>query len=381
MFHFTRRPTIKAFVVGGLAFSGWIAVAFSLAQANSSREFFIAAGQRAFLGVVHVFVAAVALVVLNRLFAARVLARERMRDRLIWYGLLLLVAGVVASLVREGLSQALGLLPPGVANRWTVLVILALSTVGVGLIIGLFSGFSERIRDLRRFEDYKAAVLQSVAHQFYSPLTAIKASADLLSETDILQDEVGRRRAVAAMGRGLDRLEHLVAQSLAYAQVVPPESHGPTVAHIKAAFGQVQEAISPLLLAGDLTLSAQIPEALPPVRVKPNDLEAVLGNLLDNAAKYSFAGQSVMLRARAFDGVVQCKVSNVGPFIDEADERRIFEPYYRGRAANRAEVRGAGLGLAIVKKIVETNGGQVGVRRAPQPPTTLWFTLPVGSKG
>ena len=92
----------------------------------------------------------------------------------------------------------------------------------------------------------------------------------------------------------------------------------------------------------------------------PAQLERAVGNLLDNAAKWSPPGGTVEVESCAADEVV---VRDHGPGIDDADLPHVFDRFYRAPAARG--VPGSGLGLAIVRQVAEAHGGSVSAERAP----------------
>lgn len=130
-------------------------------------------------------------------------------------------------------------------------------------------------------------------------------------------------------------------------------------------------------------LVASEPEVPPQVDVEPfRDcdvacdaavLGVILGNLLNNAAKYTRGAETrrIAIRASVMPESVRVEVEDSGPGIPEGLEHRIFEPYVRGPDVTQP---GLGLGLATVKRLVESHDGKIGVRRL-DPGTVFWFEL------
>jgi len=104
-------------------------------------------------------------------------------------------------------------------------------------------------------------------------------------------------------------------------------------------------------------------------------LDAVLSNLLSNAAKYTADAQVRRITVRA--GVearrVHVEVEDTGPGVPEGLAETIFDPYKRAPGATQP---GLGLGLATVKRLIHGHGGVVGVRNAPTGGAIFWFDLP-----
>jgi signal transduction histidine kinase len=119
-----------------------------------------------------------------------------------------------------------------------------------------------------------------------------------------------------------------------------------------------------------------LPERLV-VRADPDGLAQVLGNLLQNALRYTPPGGSVSVHAeRRPDGVI-VSVSNTGEGIPAADQAHVFERFYRVEKSRDRGRGGAGIGLAIVQQVIEAAGGRVGVESVGGL-TRFWFSLPPG---
>jgi two-component system sensor histidine kinase KdpD len=96
------------------------------------------------------------------------------------------------------------------------------------------------------------------------------------------------------------------------------------------------------------------------VRADATQIERVLANLLDNAARFSPPGQPVRVTGGVGGGWVTVRVIDAGPGVPLGQRSAVFEPFYRGRGARTPTGgAGAGLGLAICKGFVEANGGRI----------------------
>jgi signal transduction histidine kinase len=133
------------------------------------------------------------------------------------------------------------------------------------------------------------------------------------------------------------------------------------------------DLVTPALALAGLASSLDVPASLP-ARADPDGLAQVLGNLLQNALRYTPAGGSVKVTGeRRIDDVI-VTVSNTGPGIPAADLPHVFERFYRVEKSRDASQGGAGIGLAIVRDIVTAFGGSVGAESADGL-TRFWFTL------
>jgi signal transduction histidine kinase len=123
-----------------------------------------------------------------------------------------------------------------------------------------------------------------------------------------------------------------------------------------------------------VTLDLELPDRLD-ARADPDGLAQVLGNLLQNATRYTPAGGRVTVRAERRAQDVLVSVVNTGDGIPAADVPRVFERFYRVDKSRDRAHGGAGIGLAIVRQLVEVVGGQVGVESGGGQ-TRFWFSLP-----
>jgi signal transduction histidine kinase len=142
----------------------------------------------------------------------------------------------------------------------------------------------------------------------------------------------------------------------------------------------VRDSVAGFALAQDeVDVTADVQNDLPPVRADRDRLQQVLTNLLDNAVKFSPAGERVTVTAYREDSRVRVDVSDRGPGIAKEQQRLIFEKFGRGSAAGAPGKPGTGLGLFIARSIAEAHGGTLDVWSAPDRGATFTLTLPLGS--
>ncbi len=232
-----------------------------------------------------------------------------------------------------------------------------------------------RAEAARESEKLRSALLDSVTHEFRTPLTSIKASVTaLLSPAQISPD--GQRELLTVIDEETDRLNRLVGEAAEMAQLdaqqVELRRETYTVRQVVEA---ALERSRQVLVGREIKL--HLPESLPSVRVDLERIAEVLVQLLENAAKYSPAGTPITISAEPAGKMVAISVADRGPGIDDMELSLIFEKFYRGRD-QRYRVQGTGMGLAIAKAIVEAHGGTIGVTSQVGSGSVFHFTLPAG---
>jgi signal transduction histidine kinase len=146
---------------------------------------------------------------------------------------------------------------------------------------------------------------------------------------------------------------------------------------LRAVLDEVCQAMAVRRQSSLQKVVCEVATELPPVRADRDRLLQVLGNLIDNALRFTPEGGQVTVRARVEDAAARVEVADSGPGIPEAHRRHLFEPFWQARQAGR---HSAGLGLAIAKGIVEAHGGHIGVDSMEGRGSTFWFTVPLARR-
>jgi two-component system sensor histidine kinase KdpD len=228
----------------------------------------------------------------------------------------------------------------------------------------------------RESDRLRSLLLDSVTHEFRTPLTAIKASAEtLLSEVEL--DKPQLQDLATVINEESDRLNRLVGEAAEVAQLDAHQVELNFEPH------HIQDALKLSLNEAKHSLEGHkievnIPENLPAVRMDQKRIAEVLAQLLENAGKYSPAGTPIYVTAELRGDQLVTSVADHGPGIDDAEQAMIFEKFYRGRNES-VSIQGTGMGLSIAKAIVELHGGTISVTSQSGHGSVFLFTLPVQS--
>jgi signal transduction histidine kinase len=126
--------------------------------------------------------------------------------------------------------------------------------------------------------------------------------------------------------------------------------------------------------AEKVTLQSVVAHSPGTIRADPSSLDELVGNLVDNAVRYTPAGGTVTVEVDSTEDGAAVTVRDTGPGISPEDLEHIFEPFYRGQA--QKNIPGTGLGLPIVKRIAERHGGRVEVETTLGGGSTFRVFLP-----
>lgn len=234
-----------------------------------------------------------------------------------------------------------------------------------------------RTEAARESERLRSALLDSVTHDFRTPLTSIKASVTSLL-TDPGLESSQAHELLTIIDEESDRLNRLVGEAVEMAQLDANQVKLDIRPH------QIREAIDGALedlhqVTEDHPVEVRLPEKLPAVLMDVEMIKKVLIHLLENAAKYSQPGSPIFLSCEVTNGRLVTSVADRGAGIDDLERSLIFDKFYRGQG-QRHRIQGTGMGLAIVKAIVEAHGGRIGVTSQLGQGSVFSFGLPIATK-
>ncbi len=222
-------------------------------------------------------------------------------------------------------------------------------------------------------ERLRTALLDSVTHEFRTPLTSIKASVTTLLSGAALDDS-GRHDLLSVIDEETDRLNRLVGEAAEMAQLDSGMFKLDLQPH------SIEEALKPALSDApaldkhpvEVTLAPNLPDA----RMDLKRIREVLMHLLENAGKYSPPDSPIRVTGEVQGDKLVTSVADRGPGIDSFEQSLIFEKFYRGQN-QRYTAPGTGMGLAIAKVIVEAHGGTISVVSQLGSGSVFSFGLPI----
>ncbi len=234
---------------------------------------------------------------------------------------------------------------------------------------------------VQKADQDRAQFVRTVTHELRSPVSGAQSLARVLLEGTSEGLTERQRDVIQRISARLDRLMDLINDLLALAAAQAPGFQPPPqpvglLEMVRWALDQHAAAASEKRVA----LQPEIPGGEILVRATRDGLAQVLGNLIDNAVKYTPSGGRVRVTARAEGNAAVLQVADTGLGIPEADLPHLWEEFFRAGNVRKAGIVGTGLGLSIVKRLVELYGGRIGAQSAEGTGTVFTVTLPLASE-
>jgi signal transduction histidine kinase len=282
----------------------------------------------------------------------------------------LLVGARVIGLISLGRRDA------GAFEPHEIELVSLLGRIAASAIQNIRAYESERrtVEELQRLSALRADFVSLVSHELRSPMaTVIGAARTLEARWRELQPSQ-REAFLALISTETARLGTLIGDVLDTSRL-DAGTFTYAFAEIDLA-ALVRESVANASLAQDeVPIVAEV-AAASPVRADPDRLRQVLANLIDNAVKYSPAGESVLVQMASHNSSVLIAVSDRGPGIADDDQGLIFEKFGRVNRSGSVSKPGTGLGLFIARSIAEAHGGTLDVASAPGAGSTFTLSLP-----
>ncbi len=246
--------------------------------------------------------------------------------------------------------------------------------------------FNIMVDKLRRLIEQQRLFIGNASHELRTPPTNIKLRSEALATMDLDKDRMVAQRYIAEIDSEADRLGRM-ANMLLDLNRLDDMQQAPLMTAIDIApiILDMSRLIGARVRNADLTFRAHIPVQLPPIRIRSDDVEVILANLLDNAIKYTPPGGSLQLTASENDVYCFLQVADNGVGIPPEDLPHIFDRFYRVDKARSRNTTpdslgsGSGLGLAIVKALVKQNAGHIDATSAPGQGTTFTVRFPIAT--
>jgi two-component system sensor histidine kinase VicK len=222
--------------------------------------------------------------------------------------------------------------------------------------------------------------LANISHDLRTPLTTIAGYAEAIHEG--LVPEADLERVGSVIDRESNRLSRLVEDLMLLSRIEAREftlrlETVDLTGHLRG----IVDAYKGKAETGGISLVPDL-ALLPTTEVDPDRVAQIVGNLVDNALRYTPDGGTVTVALEALEGgMARIAVSDTGPGISQEDLPHIFERLYVAQRYRATRATGSGLGLSIVNELAEAMGGRAEVESEVGVGTTVSVTIPVAVRG
>jgi signal transduction histidine kinase len=248
------------------------------------------------------------------------------------------------------------------------------------LVLAIAYGLLVIFRTVRRemeMAQFKSDLVAHVSHDLKTPISLIRMFAETLEMGRII-DDAKRQEYYRIIAQESERLSHLIDNFLDFSRIdvgkvryqFQPCEVAPLVVQTLDAF---QYQLDRLGFKVDLDIQPDMPD----VTLDPHAFRQALGNLLDNAIKYSRDRKVIRVEAMVWQEELRCSVADQGIGIDPTQIPRVFEKFYRVARSEAQSPRGSGIGLTVVKHIAEAHGGKVIVESTHREGSTFTLIIPL----
>ena len=254
------------------------------------------------------------------------------------------------------------------------------------ILCNRLDGSQERVLDFRdvtaakELEEAKDLFLATTSHELRTPITVVQGFASTLASRWEKLPDPDRRTAVQTIAERAGSLGRLVEQLLLGSRAGAEQltvSNGPfDLAAVLSASASAFKSLSDRHI-----LTAVIPERLPTAFGDELATDIIVGQLLENAFKYSPDGGTVTVRVCVLESQIEVAVADDGIGIAAGDHERIFERFVQGETGDRRRFGGIGLGLYIARRLARAQGGDLTATSRPEGGTVMRLRLPLADPG
>jgi signal transduction histidine kinase len=279
-------------------------------------------------------------------------------------------------------SWRLGLVErqPAELRRLALYNVLLFTAVNGLMILAIIIGVAITLRGTAReleLSRLKSDFVSNVSHELKTPLALIRMFAETLELGRVRTPEKAQEY-YGIIARESERLTQLINNVLDFSRIESGrKSYELRLDDLGDVVRDTLRAYSYELTKQGFTVETDIPDPLPETLMDRNAIALALLNLLSNAVKYSKDDRRIRVACSAQNGVLTLEVADHGIGVDKAEQRRIFEKFYRAHDEAVHATRGSGLGLSIVKHSIEAHGGGIAVTSEKGRGSTFTLTLPI----
>jgi len=287
----------------------------------------------------------------------------------------LAISSIIAIILSESVSRPLKRVAEAITNAPIEGAALPLPESGLEEVHAITHAYNRLQERRQELEETRNRMVANVVHEIGRPLGSLRAALHALLAGAAENPEM-RTSMLNGMTERMTHMGHLLEDlSLAYRGLTQREIELKPV-DLKEWLGQLEPLWQQSAHEKNQDWHAEIKGDLPEVVTDPGRLSQALGNLVDNAIKFTPQGGKVALTVEVDDGTVRFQVADSGPGIPLNEQAHLFTPFYRSVQPGW-KAPGLGLGLSISKSIVESLGGEITLKSMPGEGSTFTIKVPV----
>lgn len=230
-------------------------------------------------------------------------------------------------------------------------------------------------KELKKMDEFRSNLIDTVSHEFRTPLTSIKGYTSRLLRQDIELDEETKQKSLKIIKKQTERLSRMVEDLL-----VIPDIEGSQLNLNIQPLGVVESLNDAILCTKQKTeheLVVNASDAIPDILVDTDRFEQIIINLVENAYKYAYENTPINIDVFQEDTKVVIKITNSYDYISPEKLNKLFEKFVRIDDKTTRTTRGTGLGLFIVKGLVEAMNGSIELSSTKDNLFSVILKLPV----
>jgi signal transduction histidine kinase len=249
-----------------------------------------------------------------------------------------------------------------------------LKDTGAGTIIVLRDTTREKFVEIMKSEFVMVA-----AHQLRTPASGVKWSLRMLLDGDAGEMRPQQKEIIEKAYSTNEKVIHLVNDLLSVSKIEEGRFLGKlTLSDIEGVIQEVVEEYKEEIKKKNLEFEIEKQKSsLPRVMIDPVKMKIALGNIIDNAIKYTRPGGKIIVSSKQENEEIKIEIQDTGVGILQDQQRKVFTKFFRGDNVLKIETEGNGLGLFIAREIIIAHGGGIWFRSEENKGTTFYLTVPI----